>query len=267
MLFANKISDPSPLEQLLASGALHELHLSNNEISDESACRLVVAAANAKGVDGKYSYPISGSKPLWLRLENNKFGGEFHVKLSEHLCRAGRPIWKLICFVDGASKCNASVCHSKRECVPGIHLTYMGSTSLNRRQAVKKLSGREAKPKQKCVDLNKPLLASNIWESNGSEPLSVPPMDLINYPLLRAEDKHYIIQGEDSRTAPGYQANTSHLPIHVVSGNYDAENIYCMTARVGDAVLMPDTYDQSDQYKFAVNVNTGSIGWISSSSL
>jgi hypothetical protein len=120
-------------------------------------------------------------------------------------------------------------------------------------------------PKQKPLDLNKPSLASNIWQSNRSESLP-PPIDLINYPLLGAEDKHDITQGEGSGTAIGYETNTSHLPIHVVSENYDAENIYCMTVRVGDAVLMPDTYDKSNQYKFAVNVTSGSMGWISSSS-
>ena len=122
-------------------------------------------------------------------------------------------------------------------------------------------------PKQKPLDLNKPSLASNIWKSNGSELLPVPPMDLINYPLLGVENNHDITQmSEGSGITLGYET-TNHLPIHVVSGNYDAENIYCMTVRVGDAVLMPDTYDQSNQYKFAVNVTTGSMGWISSSSL
>ena len=176
-------------------------------------------------------------------------------------------MWKAVCFVDGSTRCNTSECYCGKKHVPALHLTYVGSTSLNRRQAVNKLFGRKAMPKQKPLDLNKPSLASNIWKSNGSEPLPVPPMDLINYPLLGVENKHEITQGECSETAIGYETDTSHLPIHVVSGNYDAENIYCMTVCVGDAVLMPDTYNQSNQYKFAVNVTTGSMGWISSSSL
>ena len=85
LLFGNNISDAVPFEQLLASGALYELHLSNNEISADSACRLVVTAANAKGPDGKYFYPIHGSKPLWMRLENNMFREEFQINLA--------PVW------------------------------------------------------------------------------------------------------------------------------------------------------------------------------
>jgi hypothetical protein len=131
LLFGNKITDPIPLEHLLASGALYEIHLSHNEISAASACRLVVTAANAKSTGGKYLYPIQGWKPLWMRLENNNFGEEFQVKLAENLCRARRPMWKAVCFVDGSTGCNTSTCHCRKKHVPALHLTYVGSAALN----------------------------------------------------------------------------------------------------------------------------------------
>jgi hypothetical protein len=139
LLFGNNISDVSPLVKLLAMGTLRELHLSNNKISADAACRLVVVATSAKDQSGKYFYPIQGLKPLWLRLENNPICENFQIKLAENLCRSGRAIWKAVCFVDGTTRCNPSQCHCGKEHVPGIHLTYVGSNTLNRRRSMNKL--------------------------------------------------------------------------------------------------------------------------------
>ena len=258
LLFGNNISDTSSLEQLLASGALYELHLSNNDISADSACRLVVTAAKAKGPDGKYFYPIHGSKPLWMRLESDMCREEFQVKLAENLCRLGRPIWKSVCFVDGTSKCNTFECHCGKEHIPAIHLTYVGSSVLNRKQAANKLLSPKAMPMQKLLNKhhNKPLLVSNFWESNGPVPPPIPPMDLINYPLLGFENKHLITQMSEGPGGVilGYtKNNTNDLPTHVVSGNDDAEYIYCQPDEPG--------------YNFAVDVATRSKGWTSAASI
>ena len=159
LLFGNKISDVSPLEKLLAMGTLRELHLSNNELSAYAVCQVVVVAASAKDQSGKYFYPIQGLKPLWLRLENNTVGEDFHFTLAKDLCKAGRTLWKAICFVDGTTGCNPSQCHCGKEHIPAIHLTYFRSSLLNSRRAVNKSLGRNAMPMQKPLNKqhNKPL--------------------------------------------------------------------------------------------------------------
>ena len=111
-------------------------------------------------------------------------------------------------------------------------------------------------------------------------------MDFINFPPLVVENKRQITEhcntigkehlpgiaqmceGFDGGILAEFAMNRDHLPIYVISQDYEAENIYCMTVKIGDAVIVPDTYDQTNlSYKFAVNVATRSKGWISVTSL
>ncbi len=108
-LFRDQISDATPIEKLLAKGSLHELHLSNNQISAASALRIAVSAATAVDKYGTHIYPISDVTLLWLRFENN-FGSSngFARELCQEMCKAKRP--EAICFVDGKTSCNPKRC-------------------------------------------------------------------------------------------------------------------------------------------------------------
>ncbi len=130
-LFRDQISDATPIEKLLAKGSLHELHLSNNQISAASALRIAVSAATAVDKYGTHIYPISDVTLLWLRFENN-FGSSngFARELCQEMCKAKRP--EAICFVDGKTSCNPKRC----DCPGGpraVHVLHVGSSIFNKR--------------------------------------------------------------------------------------------------------------------------------------
>ena len=130
-LFRDQISDATPIEKLLAKGSLHELHLSNNQISAASALRIAVSAATAVDKYGTHIYPIGDVTLLWLRFENN-FGSSngFARELCQEMCKAKRP--EAICFVDGKTSCNPKRC----DCPGGpraVHVLHVGSSIFNKR--------------------------------------------------------------------------------------------------------------------------------------
>ena len=128
-LHHNRITDCTPLLDILSSGKLAELHLSHNTLNPKSIYEVVVAAASAKDEEGHHRYPRSRFHPLWLRLECNRQTAQASEKLSiditEALSSIGRPLWRSICLVDGKNQCCPSRCYGKMSAPPAVHLTYL----------------------------------------------------------------------------------------------------------------------------------------------
>ena len=99
LLCGNEIRDSSTLERVVANGALFEVHIPDNKLTQTSAIRLVLAAAAAKTLKGRDLYPLCGTRPLWLSIEGNAVGNlkEFATRLADHLGRLGALPRRLLC--------------------------------------------------------------------------------------------------------------------------------------------------------------------------
>jgi hypothetical protein len=290
MLFGNAISDTSPLERVIEKGVLRELHLSDNQVTATAACQLVVAAASARDMHGDARYPVRGETPLWLRLENNTTGAnaKFNVKLAETLCHAGRPLWRAVCFVNGKTWCTPSQCSCLNH-APAVHLTYMGTDSARRRQWRQPTRGGPSRGPSSHTHPSPPKGAGEPtvapWRHVRHEhsDAAIPAVDVVEYPPLPTNRPPttklaFTTHNERVRATerpveekPGVDDAMdlgTHLPLHVAACDYDAETPYCMTVRVGDVVLVPEsTFDMFPGYKFAIHSLTLEYGWISAAAV
>lgn len=125
-LYSNRIGDQgaASLAEFILENAVHELHLSHNQITFQGARKLLQSLAIAVDSSGDPLYPIHESnqrpKPMWLRLENNmiEVGNQSLFALAEEEIRRarenrgflepGKPI-PLLCEVP-TGLCNSKNC-------------------------------------------------------------------------------------------------------------------------------------------------------------